>query len=59
MLEQAAQKGGAVTISGNVQETFRCYTERHDLAANIGDRWMVELGDLGVLFSSLGSSMIL
>ena len=39
-----------ITILGGVQETFRCCIERHDLVENIGDRWMVGLGDLEGLF---------
>ena len=27
VLEQAAQGGGGITFPGDVQETFRCYTE--------------------------------
>lgn len=33
-----------------VQETFRCYTEGHDLVGHIGESWMVGLGDLRALF---------
>jgi len=47
MLEQAAQKGGAVTISGGVKKHF---IEGHDLAGNICGRWTVGLDYLGVLF---------
>ena len=50
MLEQAAQGGGGVTVPGGVQETFRYCTEGHGLGANIGNRWMVGLDDLGSLF---------
>ena len=46
---RAAQGGGAVTNPSTVQEMLRC-AEGHDLAGNIGDRWMVGLDDLGGLF---------
>ena len=36
MLEQAAQGGGAVIISGGIQETFRCCTKEHGL---VGKYW--------------------
>jgi len=39
-----------ITILGGVQETFRCCIEQHDLVENIGDRWMVGLGDLEDVF---------
>ena len=38
VLEWAAQGGGGVTVPGSVQETFRCCTEGHGLAGNIGGR---------------------
>ena len=43
MLEWAPQGGSGVTITGGVQETFRCCTEGHGLVGNIGDRWMAGL----------------
>jgi len=49
MLEQAAQGGGAVIISGGIQETFRCCTKEHGLVGKYW-WWMVELDDLGGLF---------
>jgi len=50
MLERTAQGGGGVTDPEGVQEMFRCCTEGNGLVGNIGDRWMVELDDLGGLF---------
>lgn len=44
--EQAAQGGNMVTIPGSIQEMFRCCTERHDLAKNTGDSWIVGPDDL-------------
>ena len=53
MLEWAAQGGGGVTISGGVQETFRCCTEGHGLVGNmvVGGQldWMIL-----EVFSNLG-----
>ena len=49
-LEWAAQGGGGVTVSGGVQEKFRCCIEGHGLVGNIGDIWTVGLNDLGGLF---------
>ena len=49
-LEWAAQGGDEVTISGDVQETFRCRTEGHGLVGDIDHRWTVRLDDLGGLF---------
>ena len=49
-LDWAAQGGGGVTVSGGVQETFRCCTKEHSLVGDIGDRWMVGLDDLRELF---------
>ena len=34
-LEQAAQGSGEVTITGGVQETFRCCTKGHGLVGEI------------------------
>ena len=45
-----AQGGGGVTVSGGVQEMWRCGTWRRGLVGNIGGRWMVGLDDLGGLF---------
>jgi len=39
--------GGGVTVSGGVQEPWRCGTEGH---GNTDGRWMVGLGDLRGLF---------
>ena len=50
-MEQAAQGSGGVTISGDVQEMFRC-SEECELVGNIDDRWTVRLDDLGGLFQS-------
>jgi len=36
VVEQAAQRGGGVTIPGGVQEVFRCCTEGHGL---VGKYW--------------------
>ena len=47
MLEWAAQGGVRVTVSGGVQEMCRYCKKGHGLVGNIGDRWMVGLGDLG------------
>ena len=49
-LGRAAQGGGGVTVPGGVQEAFRCCTEGHGLVGNIGNRWTVELDDLGGVF---------
>ena len=49
-LEWAAQGGGAVSMPGGVQETFRCCTEGYGLVGNIGGRWAVGPDDLGSLF---------
>ena len=49
-LERAAQGCGGVIIPGGVQETFRYCTEGRGLLGNIGDRWVVELNNLGGLF---------
>ena len=38
------------SLSGGVQELFRCCTEGDGLVGNIGGRWMVGLDDLGGLF---------
>ena len=45
MLEWAPQGGSGVTITGGVQETFRCCTEGHGSVGNTG-RWTVGLDDL-------------
>ena len=37
-------RGGFVTVSGGVQETFRCGTKKH--VGNVGGRWIVELDEL-------------
>jgi len=57
-LEQAAQWGGGVTVSGGVQEMFRRGTKRPGLVGNTGGRWTVGLDDLEVLSKS-SYSMIL
>ena len=51
---------GGITIPEDVQETFWCCTEGHDLVWNIDGRWMVALDDLGGLFQTwwLYESMI-
>jgi len=49
-LEQTAQGGGGVIITGGVQETFRCCTEGHGLVGNSGGTWVVGLDDLRGLF---------
>ena len=49
-LEQAAHRGGGITLPGGVQETCRCCTEGRGLVGTIGDRWTVGLDDLGDLF---------
>ena len=46
----AAHEVGGVIDPGGVQEVFRCSTEGHALVGNIGNRWTVELDDLGGLF---------
>lgn len=45
VLTQAAQIGGGVTVSGDVQEIWRCGTEGCGLVGNIGGGWMFELDD--------------
>jgi len=52
-LEQAAQRGGGVTVPGGVQETFRC--TKTVLWAYIGGKWLVGLE----VFSNCGDSIIL
>jgi len=36
--EMGCPRSGGVTVPGDVQDTFRCCTEGHGLAGNIGDR---------------------
>jgi len=53
VLTQAAQIGGGVTVSGDVQEIWRCGTEGCGLVGNIGGGWTVGLDELRVVFSTL------
>jgi len=38
-LEQAAQRGGGITIPEGVQEVWRCSTEGHGLVGKVGMGW--------------------
>ena len=49
-LEQAAQRGGGVTIPGGVQEMCGCCTGGYGLVGSIGGTWMVGLDDPRSLF---------
>ena len=50
MLERAAQGGGRITSPGGVQEMLNVVLTDIVQWGDTGDRWTVELDDLGGLF---------